>query len=283
MQACDTYKNTYTHVYTHTWHTYMTTSHIHTRGTHTHIHTSTHESYTHTHIVIHTHPQESYTHTHVGHILIHTWDMHLFATWVLNTYTHIHTSQGKCCTSFIWDMSYLYETWLLHMRHDSFIWDLTHSYETWFIHMRQTWFIHIRHPSFIWDITHSNEKWRIHVRHDSFWVHTDIWKVQQCATTCACVCTYVCMCVCVSHTQRCERAKGGLVHMSIMGTATTLQLHCNNTAATLQQTALRTSCRLVCHEPDARVSDKVTEREVLRVARGGGRETQRETEGGIVM
>ena len=55
-------------------------------------------------------------------------------------------------------MTHSYETWLIHMRHDSFIRDMTHSYETWLIRM---W-----HDSFICDVTHSYVKWPIHMKHD---------------------------------------------------------------------------------------------------------------------
>jgi len=56
-------------------------------------------------------------------------------------------------------MTHSYETWLIHMRHDSLIWDMTHSYVIWLIYMR--------HDSFIWDMTHSYETWLIHMWHDS--------------------------------------------------------------------------------------------------------------------
>jgi len=88
--------------------------------------------------------------------------------------------------SSIWHIAHSYETWHIHMWHDSFIWDMTHSYETWLIHMRHDsllwvvcacvcvcvwsrclirrlfiWLIHMRHDSFIRDMTHSYETWLI--------------------------------------------------------------------------------------------------------------------------
>jgi len=95
---------------------------------------------------------------------------HSYETWLI----HIRHE------SFISDKTHSYETWLIHMRHDSFIWDMTHSYETWLIHIRhesfisdkthsyETWLIHMRHDSFVWDMTHSYETWLIHMRHESF-------------------------------------------------------------------------------------------------------------------
>jgi len=62
----------------------------------------------------------------------------------LNTYVrfghkriHQHQyHQRQCLSCRTWDMTHSYETWLMHMRHDSFIWDMTHLYETWLTHMR---------------------------------------------------------------------------------------------------------------------------------------------------
>jgi len=65
-------------------------------------------------------------------------------------------------------MTHSYETWLIHMRHDSFIWDMTHSYETWLIRIRYNlWpvrMIHMRRNSFVLDTTHLYETWLIHMR-----------------------------------------------------------------------------------------------------------------------
>ena len=47
-----------------------------------------------------------------------------------------------------------YETWLIHMRHDSFIWDMTHSYETWLSHMR--------HDSLIYRFTSLSQFHQVH-------------------------------------------------------------------------------------------------------------------------
>jgi len=67
-------------------------------------------------------------------------------------------------------MTHSYETWLIHVRHDSFMWDMTHSCETWLtcdemhavrrlllqsIGTCETWLIHVRHDSFMWDMTPS--------------------------------------------------------------------------------------------------------------------------------
>jgi len=66
----------------------------------------------------------------------------------------------------MWDMTWLYETCLVHVRHDSFMWDMTRSCETWLVH--------VRHDSFMWDMPHSRVTWLIqvtkliHVRHDWF-------------------------------------------------------------------------------------------------------------------
>jgi len=106
---------------------------------------------------------------------------------------------------FIWDMAYWYRTWLTHTRHE---WFVTDSYETWRIHMGhdsfifihvtyivhvlshvticllctyvpyvgllctcETWLIHMRHGLFVWDMTHSYKTWLVRRRHDAFrWV-----------------------------------------------------------------------------------------------------------------
>jgi len=90
----------------------------------------------------------------------------------------IHIRYG----SFIWGLTYSYETWLIRMC------DLTHSYVRHDSFIRATWLIHtcdmthsyvphdvcdmthsyVRHDSFIWDMTHSYETWFIHIRRDSF-------------------------------------------------------------------------------------------------------------------
>jgi len=59
------------------------------------------------------------------------------------------------------DVSHSYETWLIHMRHDSFTLDMTHSYETWLICSRYDSLFRMRQNSFICDMTHSYETWRI--------------------------------------------------------------------------------------------------------------------------
>jgi len=69
----------------------------------------------------------------------------------------IHVSHD----SFVCSMSYLYEIWLIHVRHmkyDSFMWDIwnmTHSCETWLIrmscemsHMNESCFIWMSHVSY---------------------------------------------------------------------------------------------------------------------------------------
>ena len=63
-------------------------------------------------------------------------------------------------------MSHSYETWLLHMRHDSFIWDTTPLFENdsfiWdMTPSYETWLLHMRHDSFIWDMPLPHETWRI--------------------------------------------------------------------------------------------------------------------------
>ena len=99
------------------------------------------------------------------------WDMtHSYETWLI-WMSHVRhdcscpiykTHMNESCllyirddwfawdmTLFIWDMTHLYETWLIHMRHDSFIWDMTYLYETGLMHMT--------HDSCIWDMTESHE------------------------------------------------------------------------------------------------------------------------------
>ena len=101
---------------------------------------------------------------------------HSYETWL------IHMRHD----SIISDMPHSYEAWFIRMRHDSFIWVMTHSYETWPIHMRhdssyetwfilmrqthsyEAWFIGMSHDSFMWDMTHSYATWFIGMRHDSF-------------------------------------------------------------------------------------------------------------------
>jgi len=81
---------------------------------------------------------------------------------------------------FTWNMTYSYETWLIHVKHDLFTWNMTHSHETWLIpmkhdlftwnmtHSHETWLIPMKHDLFTWNMTYSHETWLIPMKHDLF-------------------------------------------------------------------------------------------------------------------
>jgi len=66
-----------------------------------------------------------------------------------------------CCDSFIWYVTHLYGTWLICMVRDSFIWYVTHLYGTWLIYMVRDSFISIG--------THPYMMWTLYMWHDSSW------------------------------------------------------------------------------------------------------------------
>jgi len=119
-----------------------------------------------------------------------TWRIHdwrdMSHIWILSHTCHVTCSHGghvqeyldhKINTldmthPYVWHAasSFIYVTWLIYMGHDSFIWDMTHLYGTWPIQIRHDssfiWMmivngspIHTQrgymwHDSFIWDMTH---------------------------------------------------------------------------------------------------------------------------------
>lgn len=66
--------------------------------------------------------------------------------------------------SFMWNVPLSYETYLIHMGHDSFKWDITHSYGIRLFRMGHDWLIRMGH-----DVTFTN---LVSIRRDPLNIHT---------------------------------------------------------------------------------------------------------------
>ena len=124
----------------------------------------------HTHI--HTHAR---THTHTRTLMClpcDAWPHRAYSRWNLprQPCQKNCSSQGVAPSdrsrttdpsqSYLFDITYLWVTWLIHERHDSFKRDVTQF-------TCVTWLIHGWHESFMGDMTHSCVTWLILEWHDS--------------------------------------------------------------------------------------------------------------------